>query len=58
MNVIHEKMDTIRFHLHEMPRVVKFIKSKLNGGWLWGGGNNDLFNEYSIKVQFCKMKKS
>lgn len=33
-------------------RVVKFIETKLNGGWLGGGGNEELFNEYSLGFVF------
>lgn len=32
--------------------MVKFIETKLNGGCLGGGGNEELFNEYSLGFVF------
>ena len=38
----HKKTDTVGFHLHEVPRVVRFIEAEVNDGnqGLGRGGGN------------------
>lgn len=50
----HRKTNTVCFHLSEMPRVVKFRKSRAGAG---DGGNEGLLFDGYIEFQFCKIKR-
>ena len=51
----HKQAKTARFHLHEVPGIVKIRDRKYNEGdeGLEGKGNGKLFN---AEFQFCKKK--
>ena len=49
------KENTVWFHLHEVPRVVKFMgtdsRKVVARGWgREGGGGEELFNEYKTSI--------
>ena len=50
-------MNTVKFHLHEVPRVIKFIETenRVVTARGWGSGDMELCL-MGTKFHFCKMK--
>ena len=54
----HKRTTTLRFHIHEVPSIVKIVYRKLSGGarGCWGGGDGGTVFE-GTELQLEKMKK-
>ena len=46
----HKKANIVGFHLHKVPRVVKFIKTKENRDYRAGRARELLLNGYRVLV--------
>ena len=60
--VSHKKINIIQFYLHDVPRVVKFLKTEgrmvVARPWGWGEVGMGSYHLVDIELQFGIMKSS